>query len=267
MEPTNVPSSRPLHENYELLADYVDGLLDERARAALEVKLRTSEEARAVVAGIRYFYASEGTDRAALEQYLDAQQARMEASWNQWKQGEVPLVRPLRRRVSWMAAAVLALLLMLGGIAWWVWESQQWTPNHLVAMHLAEPYRLPLTLRGDAPAGGDAKQRAYEAYANGAYQQAAEALQDLPARTAFDDFALGLSFLYAEDYDLAAPQLEEVIGRDPRLEEQARWLAALARLRQGDREAARTHLAYIVRRPVHYRRKAAVQLLDSLDKD
>ncbi|RMG31502.1 MAG: hypothetical protein D6730_01305 [Bacteroidetes bacterium] len=267
MKQNTLKYPRPLYQNYELLADYVDGLLETTQRKQLAEAISKSEEAAMIVEGIRQYYALHGHDREGLEAYLDELAARF---GQEVLAAPPPTLGGMLRRRPWLRVAAVVLLLV-GLLPVLLWLARPWgmDAEALIAQHLEQPYPLPNVQRGDTH---DLRNAAYQAYHEGQYslmiQRLEAALGDQSGQlTDFDRFYLGLSHLYTGDYagaiDLLRP-LEQ--GQAPRFEQQARWYLALAYLRQGQREAAMGLLQEVAHTEGHFRQQEALRLLEKLQE-
>lgn len=243
---------------YDLLADYVDGLLDPSATARLDERLQEDEDSRRIVEGIRLFYAKYGHDRAALESYLDEFGRRLSRPLEQ--------VRRRRRYRFGVVAAAVGLLLILAAGLW----LRPGGPDQLVVQYLEQPYPPPYTLARGEETIDPVRRQIVLAYSQKDYRSAVNQLEELakvepPA--AADRLLLGLSYLYLRQPAVAVPFFQQVLNQgDPSLHEPAEWYLALAFAEAGRWEAARPLLARISDTAGHFRQAEAWQLLDRLPK-
>ncbi|GEM_PF-3444680 len=259
-------STKPSAWNYELLADYVDGLVDDATRKRIEDELTHSEEAAMVVAGIKEYYAQRGADRDELELYLN----QLAITFSELAVS--PKVRKLRfSPFAIRVAAVIVLLMAFVPIILWLIRPSALDSHELIAAHLEKPYKI-LPHNRDQSEVVDLNHQAYEAYRKANYSQAIEYLQmvlaENPQRNpdSYDTFVLGLSYLYANEYTLASHYLQQVIeGRHPRFEQQAYWFLALAYFQGSEIEKSREILDKILSTQGHYKQADARILLKSLN--
>ncbi|MEX0313839.1 MAG: zf-HC2 domain-containing protein, partial [Allomuricauda sp.] len=56
--------------DFEMLIDYVDGILDSESRKKIEEHIKNSPESSEIVDNIKWYYETYGHDREKLESYL-----------------------------------------------------------------------------------------------------------------------------------------------------------------------------------------------------
>lgn len=259
---TNYP--RPLAWNYELLADYVDGLVDKATQTQIETALKSSEEAAMIVSGIRFYYREHGGDRDGLEVYLDdlAEQFRQKVIKPEAKIRKLDFSPKIMR-----LAAVVILLIASVPLIIWLARPAKLDANEFIAQQLSSPYSI-LGNKRDTTIISE-QNLAYQAYREGNYTQAIEKLKKLQSTrklTDYDEFVLGLSYLYDEDYTQAALILEEIVTkRNPRFEQQARWYLILAYFQTEEIEKSQKLIGEILKMPGHYQYEETSRLRVILD--
>lgn len=266
MEQTTTNNGQLNRPDFELLADYVDGLVDHATQERIAQWERDSEEVAMIVSGIRQFYALKGHDREQLDTYLDQLGARW---FSEQKQRKNPPAPGFFSQWGIRLAASL-LILVAAGVTFFLLRPQQ-DPLSLSGQYLSSPYQLPAaTTRSEGSASG--QDDPFRLYGEGKYDQAIQQLEykALDSRlTEIEQFVLGLCYLYAEQGSpfLASETLDQVVQTgNPLLIQQARWYRALAYLRAGQWEWAQKSLEEILADTGHYRYDEAKKLLDNWER-
>ena len=253
---------RPLAWNYELLADYVDGLVDQATHSKIDTALKDSEEAAMIVSGIRFYYRQHGEDREGLEEYLDelAEQFGQRVIKPEAKIRRFPFSPKIMR-----VAAVVLLLIASVPLIIWLTKPANPDPNAFIAQQLSTPYSIISTTRGDSSDINKLTQ-AYEAYKVKNYAETITLLTEIKQEQSLSDYdqlVLGLSLLYEMKYTESAPVLKEVVEKEnPRIEQQARWFLALTYHQMGEKEKSIQLLDEILQYSGHYKAKEAKELLE-----
>lgn len=255
--------------SFELLADYVDGLVDANTAASIERSIETDEETRSIVEGIRFFYESKSADREGLEEYLDDFADRLA------QKVEAGPQRSSRGGFSstFRIAAAVALLITAG----YLFLQLNGQSGNPVIAQLEETYPGPVTTRSATPDITEAplfetEQSATQAYNSGDYDRAADLFYELIAARQDSDewiFYGAISQLYDKEYEAAIGGFEQLKslyyerGAPGVFNQQGEWYLSLA-LYQGNRkEEAREIWQKISAQESHYQRNAASELLES----
>lgn len=231
--------------SFELLADFVDGLVDNATAKRIEAKIQEDEHTEAIVDGIRFFYENRLADREGLELYLEDFRKRLASrigesgmrddndektptaaapiapdaikSATESTMDSAPIRRNLKPKKSGpfkiyrVAAAILFLL--AAGIVFWQTGSGDRT-SKMIEAHLENPYPAPVNVRsGDENDEDVVYVEAAQAYASGDYVQAAAQFRELIS--AGDErpelaYYAGLSRLFSGDYDKAVESLDDL---------------------------------------------------------
>ena len=245
--------------SFELLLDYVEGLVDADTRQHIEALLAEDEDYQNVEAGIRFYYENYGDDRRQLEQYL-------EQFKNQLMREQLPSkTRRLNTRFLSIAATVLGLVLAV-----FLLRNQltSQSSDRMVTAQLEPPYaNLYATSRGNDTAS--LRNQASQAYDNQDFQAVIDELEELieheQTAGATDFFMLGQSYLNLESPDFGrAQELFQMVLDDnpPRsLIQQTQWYLALSQYQNGQKTAAKDGFEKIANDPSHYRQAAAQRMI------
>jgi hypothetical protein len=241
--------------NYELIRDYLHGVLDKNTAARVGELIRTDETARSIAAGIIQLE-EEFKDELEAEKYLEAFHEKQTATIRHNKPFTISF-KPLLR-----IAAALVVLIGVGFVIRYVT-----TPNlnELVNQELSMAYPIPTLSRDGEATGLD---QAYQLYSEKKFARAADLFHQVgakaPEQTAII-FYEGISRLYAGEYRPALELLENQMLTDSRFEQQARWFRAVAYLKLKNHERANIVLREIVNQPRHYKQKLAREILEAVD--
>lgn len=252
--------------NFELLLDYVEGLLDTPTQARIEARIASDEYYAGVVQGIQFYYQEYDADREQLETYLADFQKRLTKKMDQ----------PATPRRLWSPrllsiAASVAVIALVGWMAINLLSNSA-NPDTLVAAALDTPY--PNIYTQTKGINEDSiRSRIGDLYVQGAYTEVTEVmpvfLEKTQQASVEDYFLLGISYLYQEQAkpDQAVAALTKAKSLQPAasLAQQIDWYLAIAHYQNKDTAAAKTLLQTITQQPDHYRKMQAAELLLSLD--
>lgn len=243
--------------NYELISDYLHGLLDSKTASKMHELIKTDEIARNIALGI-----------VQLDKKFENEEA-VEVYLNQFQQSQLALVRKhikasYSTRTSMLRiAAVIVLLVTIGFVV----RLMVFTPDlqSLANQELKEPYPIPTLSRSEG--GISILKKGYQFYSERKFDEAAEQF-DL-AFTADNQqvsavFYGALSHLYVGNYGQARQLLESSIIEGSRFDQQARWYLALSLIKQNDRDYAVEVLDTISRNQAHFKSVEASKLLKEL---
>lgn len=237
--------------DYDIIRDYLHGLVDQETAARIRELIRTDEVAKNIATGILQLEHEFKGNEQEIEAYIESlrqKQLTLIAGESKVRKMTFPWVR--------VAAAIL-LLAVVTPILWLTLYRND--PNDILASELRSPYPLSAVGRGpieDNPA--------YEAYLSGHYNNAIKAFEAREGDVT-DTFYNGLSNLYAGHYDRAIELLSsESIGTS-RYKEQALWFRSLALIKAERISEARESLQQISSQKQHYKSEQASILLKDLN--
>lgn len=236
--------------NYELIEDYLDGIL--ASKSALKVKklIATDEEARAIADGILMLRGHFKEDKK-VDTYMNDRLVKT--------QEVIEQNLAVKKSGMWLKIAASIALIFTVGLSTYVFTKD--SLQDLVAGQLKEPYQAVITTRGSETTGSI--QRGLLAYNNAAYEQSIEELatQDTPQAVFFS----GLSYLYLDKMETAIQLLKSHKLKDSRYEEQTRWYLTVAYLKLGNMAQGEKLLLQIKSREKHFKQKEAREILEFLD--
>lgn len=245
----------PVQYNYDLIRDYLHGLVDKASAKHISELIASDETARSIAEGILILennFKSEAEVDAYLENFRQKQMALI---GNQTTTRKIAL---------WMKVA--ASILLIGSIGFVVQLNADNDAMAIVDQELANPYPVSTLVRGES--GSAPLETALDLYNNKKYTEALAFFEEASKST--DDLATtayyqGLTHLYIGNYQEATGFLTADVIKQSRYAQQARWASALATLKLNNRDKARTVLTLIVQDPTHYKYDNAVELLESFD--
>lgn len=231
----------------DIWEDYLLGRLDPAEREQRKKQLSSDPKLASQVADLQ------GSLFALQAAFVEQEKTELAALYAETKTA----VRPLWPRILPYVGAVAAAAVLI----FTLWFPRQALPLDRLADRQWEPYELVSMRTGDATDSPQAAARSY-------YQQAqyAEALQLLEADTSLSNdliLAKGLSQYKTGQPEASARTLSLLLA-DPFLGEAAQWYRSLSQLKAGQLEDARNSLNRIAERPTHYKRDAAIALLEAL---
>jgi len=246
----------------DLIHRYVMGDLSDSEREGFEKKIANDPALKAKVALQQEAYQ---LIKKAGPDHLKKRLQEMEKTVAQGN--EDPPVRMLSNRRIWLAAASF---LLIAFASWWIINaSPKATTEELLATYM-QPYRNPSNLRGEGRSIL-LRSQAAELYSNGDYNQAALIWDRLMmvegGGTERDHFYMGISRLFSTPpkAEQAIRQLEIVLQSDNDYHQQSWWYIALAYLKTGKQEEARSYLEKLVEKG-EYKKEEAEALLDSFQQ-
>lgn len=250
--------------SFEVLIDYVDGILDAKSREKVESYIEKSSECSEIVDGIIWYYQTYGRDRENLENYLlETKKGILDVLHPALQEPSVkPEVRPLWLRISRVAAVVLLLvipaLLVVNGTK---------SETTLLNEYLSIPYDKPPVARGDVDQNTTLWNQVALLYGNQDYYGAITSLEAIIERKetlAMAHFYTGLCYLYLENPrpGMAISHLQKVVESENPFMEQGLWYLSLAYL-QNDQK---TLCKQILERIEGYKVEEAQKLLGKLNR-
>ena len=230
--------------NYELIEDYLSGLLDKETSARIEELLKTDETARSIAKGI-----------LTLKQHFSEKEieAYMDGVYNAHLETIVQNIKPKKGLILWKIAASI---LLLGISSLFVFKNTSLSINEIIEDEIATTYPISQHLRGS----GDATLRnALIAYNNGEYKKSIRLLAK--DESAQGTFTRGLSLFYLKNYGQAAEDFSKSLMLNSRYEEQSRWFLAMSYIKSGEETKAIEILNKILNIKNHYKAKESKKLL------
>lgn len=247
----------PSHYDYDLIRDYLHGLVDRQTAREIAALIERDETARSIAQGILYLEKNLGSQEA-VEMYL--------ANFHERQQALITRVNNRPRVALWLKIAA-SLLLVVAVIA--VIRMNTVTPAAdaiaLASAALETPYPVSGIVRHDA--AHTALERGLEAYSAGDFHKAIAAFETAAGEPHDDpatlEFYRGLSHLYTGNFQRAVALLNQHVISESRYSSQAQWYRALALIRQNDFGAAKTILMHIAADNRHYKNQEARTLLSA----
>jgi hypothetical protein len=244
--------------DYDSIRDYLHGLTD--AKTSLEMKelIKTDEIARDIAEGIIRLDKEFKEYDSAVDSYLEDFRQKQLKIIHQQKPAR------LLEKYWFRMAAALLLLITVGAVIRLMVSAPDY--QTLVNRELAQPYPVSTILRSDGD--GSAKEKGYQLYLNGDYKNASKYFEQISTEEkdlASIGFYNGLSYLYAEEYEKASKLFESDILVNSRYAQQAQWYQSLALIKSGNKKRAVEVLTIVVGNQQHFKRGAALELLEQLE--
>jgi tetratricopeptide (TPR) repeat protein len=246
--------------NYEIINDYLHGLLDKKMSKEISELLRTDETARSIAQGILLLEKKFKGDENAVESYLEnfgQRQLKLVAKEAQPK--------TFTKTVWFRMAAALLLLVAVGALV----RLMMSTPDleTLVNQELAQAYPVSNLVRSD---GAESyKEKGYQLYSEGNYAGASKYFDKALEENKSDAsviFYNGLCHLYAGSYEKANLLLSSEVIAESRYVEQAQWFGAIAYIKSNDKSNAIKILKVITRNEKHFKYEVAFKLMKELEQ-
>jgi tetratricopeptide (TPR) repeat protein len=245
--------------DYEMIHDYLHGLLDSEASKGVSELIKTDETARSIAQGILLLDKKFNGDENAVETYLEnfaKKQSNVISKETQPK--------AVSKAIWFRIAAALLLVAAVGAVVRLFVSTTN--VNDLVNAELARAYPVSNLVRGD---GAESfKEKGYQLYSEGNYANASEYFGKALAENNNDAsviFYNGLCNLYNGNYEKANSMLSSDMIADSRYLEQAQWYRSIAYLKSNDKVNAAKILKAIAGNEKHYKNEVAVQLVEGLE--
>lgn len=252
----------------ELLADYVEGLVDQATAARITDHLANHQEDAEVVGGIAAFLSSTAGDREGLEDWLARTLPTQQA---QHAERKAAPTRTLWPRYAAVAASVALLALAIG---WWLTRTTspqspaEW--QQFAMANLEETYPSPTTVRsGETLATLDSlKSAAAQAYDQKQWDQAAHTytslLQKYPAEAGSTErFYLALANVYGKNIDAGTESLLQQLSEgESAYAAPARYYHILLTLQKGEVETAQEMARNALEQSSVYQEKVLRQIAE-----
>ena len=249
-------------ELYDQIAHYLSGNLSEEERTSFEAKISADPKLAQEVAvhrDLKHVLAdAEASSMHKLVNEVDAEffSEKTQAKRPQLKFGAI----------QYVMAAMVAILLLIGGYWIFIYQAGSVTSEELYAMNY-EVYPIPSSLRSDAADTlGVVEKRAIQAFNNKKYESAADDFEELiklePTNTALQ-FYLGLCRYEQMEFDSGIVIFDSLISSRNPFQRQSKWYLALGYLAQGDPDRAKSLLEELSSSKGKYRSEAE-QILKSI---
>ncbi len=237
--------------NFELIQDYLDGILDSKKMSEIRHLIATDNNARTIAKGILIMRAHFETDRD-IDDYLDDLLKK--------KQQLIKNKTERKNSFSFIKVAAAVILIAVSSIIVYQLNS---APNleDLIAEEITNPYRISAILRDGV--SFEVLNEGIVAYNQRNYTEAISKLNGVTSAQAI--FLKGLSHLYTGEYQLAVDEFKNKILIKSRFEEQSRWYLAVSYLKMREMEKSRKVLEVIVSKTTHYKKIEAEKVLNFLE--
>lgn len=230
--------------DYELIRDYLHGLVDQDTAGRIRDLIRDDDVARNIAAGI-----------LVLEHEFNGNENEIETYIERLRQKHLKLIREeggKQQSFGWVKiAAAILIIVMTGAVLWLTLFNKS-----VLERELSRPYALSAIDRGSTDAN-----QGFEFYLNKDYRNAIKAFEGIDGDASVTFYG-GLSYLYSGDYDNAITLFSSLDAS--RYSGQAAWFHSLALIKAGKTGEAKTILESIVARS-GYKSAEARQLLNELD--
>jgi hypothetical protein len=246
--------------NYDIIRDYLHGLVDRKTALEIGELIRTDEIARDIAEGILLL------DKEFNERELDVESYLETFRQAQLRKINTPttLIRDHKQKFPWLQVAAVVILLIVAGVFAIQWMTDKPDLVTLIDQDLSQPYPVSNVFRGPSTEGD--YYRAVQLYQNKNYVQASQYFEKA-AQTETDlatiTFYNGLSSLYSGHYSSAIKLLAGKTVSASRYSQQAQWYLALAYIKSDQTKKGMEILKRIVSSSTHYKRDEAVEFLEA----
>ncbi|MEQ9403329.1 MAG: hypothetical protein RIM99_07090 [Cyclobacteriaceae bacterium] len=231
--------------NYELIKDYLDGLLDSETSEKLRMVLSKDETARAIANGILILEDRFKTDEE-VDKYLDAQLAK--------NTNFIRASESRKRPFGFLKIAASIVLIAVSSLT--IYQFSISSVADIVDKELSNPYQAAVVTRGSESVSNFEK--GILLYNEMKYSEALVVLKNEESQRA--GFFRGLCQLYMNEYQYAIEELKNQDLETSRYQEQSRWYLMLSYLKSGQQDEAKGILNTITERKNHFRLKEARRL-------
>lgn len=244
--------------DYEIIHDYLQGVLDRKTGQAIAELISQDETARSIAEGIVQME-KEFKGNEAIDTYLENFRLKqLNVVHQQTKPAAITKKRWLR------IAATLLLLISVGSLIRLLISQPDF--QEIVNLELAQPYPLSNVVRGER--SGTPSEKAFQLYSQGEFDIASNyfdlAMAD-EKKNASIVFYNALCHLYQGHYDKANALFHSEIVSESRYSQQAEWFRALSFLKLENNMRAIEILTVISKDPRHFKHVEAESLLNQLD--
>lgn len=240
--------------DYEIIRDYLHGLVDSKTAREIGELIKTDETSRSIAEGIVQMERELNGDDA-VDKYLE--------DFRQRQLKQIPNAGSSVTKKAWIRIA--ASLLILIGVAS-VIRLMTALPDlqALVSKELDQPYPLSNLVRGE---GDGTMEKAFALYSQGDFAKASIYFEQSSEgkENASVTFYNALSYLYAGNYEKASALLGFDVIVNSRYAQQGRWYQALALIQGGNKEKGKEALKMIANSEHHFKHEAAAEILELLE--
>ncbi|MEM1002836.1 MAG: hypothetical protein AAGH46_09320 [Bacteroidota bacterium] len=234
--------------NYELIQDYLDGLLDQEASLKVGKLIDNDEVAYNIAKGILLLRKEFVHDESQIEEYLNSIYKRQQSLFK---------LQKTSKYATWLKIA--AVLTVVTVSAFITYRFYQPSLEEMINAELAVPYKGTVAFRDSQKTELSA---GLTAYVDENYLRAAELLEGINDAEAV--FYHGLCRLYLEEYETAIKLFNSDIVEQSRYAIHSSWFLALSYYKLGDRENVRKLLKKIIAQN-HYKKTEAIKLLNKIE--
>lgn len=235
--------------NYELIKDYLDGLLDSKTAGEMRSLIKNDETTKSIAIGILMLDKKFKNNEQALNNYLE--------ELLKTQQDVIETHISAKKSFSWIKIASAILLLAIVGLA--SYEYLQPDIIELVGQEISTPYQNESIFRNS----DSNNKNGFLAYRKGDYAKASKLLSD--SQNAESIFFNSLSQLYQGNHGQAIILLSNPELQTTRYAEQSTWYLGLAYLRANKMDSAKILLVEITSSHNHFKKRKAIELLKAID--
>jgi len=234
--------------NYELIKDYLEGLLDSKTAEGVQQLIKNDETAKNIALGILTLDKKFLGNEQAFDAYIDG--------LLQTQQEIIDRHQVVRKSFPWVKIAATVLLIAVVGLA----SYRYLQPNlmELVNQEISTPYPNTPTFRSSTTA----LDKGYTAYLKGDYSEASALLSKFDNAESL--FFNGLCQLYLGNSQKAVELFNKADLSTTRYEEQGAWYAALAYVSLNEIDRAKIILLKISTSQNHFKKDRAELLLEKI---
>ncbi|MDP5171071.1 MAG: hypothetical protein NWR72_12575 [Bacteroidia bacterium] len=247
----------------EILLDYLEGKLSDHESTEVETTLEREPEWIDVLESLEMGLGQDPDIRQKAQEYRDivSQEAFALAEKNTAPKAKVaPASVPLWKQPIWRMAAVVLLLALPA--SWLVTQQRQSLYDQMSEQYL-QPFAA-TTVKGQGPTATEILEQSLTTYQQGDYAAAAHSLAEIAHSEDLSSdeqltatMYLGLSYLFAENPQLAIVQLQEVVDMGNNIySEHATWYLAWAHWKAGDETTAKAEFNAISQAPGNHQAQA-----------
>ena len=247
----------PSQYDYDLIRDYLHGLVDRNSASEIADLIAKDETARSIAEGILLLEKNFQNDRD-IESYLE-----------NFRQTQLKTIQSFatdgrRTRILWLKVAASLILVALIGFVFRLTRTSA-DAIAIVDDELSHRYAVSNLVRSSGET--TPLELGLEYYAAQEYQEAlryfkraAGGTGDLATLTFYE----ALSQLYSGNYQEAIRLLQTEVIKKSRYIQQARWHLALAAIKGGDHQVAKETLSAISQDQLHYKHGKAREIYEAL---
>ncbi len=256
---------RTEHHNdlsFELILDYVEGLLSESNAEIIKARINESEEYWYILEGVKYYYEHISNDRDELEKYM----AQLWGNLEKTPEAPTPKLKSLKIGKYWMIAATVSIFIV--SMVLIIHQKMKPLTNHKIVENYLEIYEAPVIERGmDGNNITELWNKAIIAYKNSEFlvaQKIFEKIEQSDERNYTSKFYLALCYLYQNKPLMAIPLFEKLQTSPTRYRQQALWYLSLSHIKNRNYEQAKRLLQIIITNRNHYQHDKANNLINEL---